>query len=328
MNFDLDSICRAQTRIEAYSRQTPILSSSLLNQWLGHEIYFKAENVQKTGSFKVRGAVNTLAWLREYGQLPTKVVANSSGNHAQAVAYAASAFGIPATIYMPYYSSKVKIQATKSYGAEVVLSKTRDISDQMVKDAAKVKDTYWIPPFDHEQVIYGQGTAAYEALKKLPGVDAVFTPCGGGGLTSGSLIAVKGTDPSIKMFGVEPLNANDVAKSLRSGHIQRLTEIPDTLADGAMTMATGNLNFKFLQQLDGFFEVEEQYLKYWTQWLNHLLKCRVEPTSAMTMEGVRQWLRTQQGRKKVLVILSGGNVDQQMTLKLWKTNFLDQEPGL
>lgn len=325
MSLTLKDIEAAKKRIAPYINQTPILTSSLLNEWLGHEIYFKAENFQKIGAFKARGGINALAWLLEQGHRPKHIVANSSGNHAQAVAYAAKQFNIPATIFMAAYSSKIKVQATKAYGAKVVLSETRDITDAKVAEASKAEGAFWIPPFNHEQVICGQGTAAFEALTELKDIDAVFTPCGGGGLTSGSLIATRGLAPKAKMFGVEPLNANDAAESLRKGSIQRLTRIPDTLADGAMTMAVGDITFEYLKQLDGFYEIEEHYLVYWTQWLTHLLKCNIEPTCAMPMEAIRRWLRTQKTKQRVLMIISGGNVDQPTMQKIWDKDWLAQK---
>lgn len=328
MSLTLADIQVAKNRISPYINPTPILSSSLLNQWLGHDIFFKCENFQKIGAFKARGGLNTVAWLLEKGQKPNHIVANSSGNHAQAVAYAGQQFGIPTTIFMPEYSSQVKIQATRGYGAEVVLSKTRDMTDALVKEAAQKEGTYWIPPFNHDEVISGQGTAALEALTKLEDIDAVFAPCGGGGLTSGSLVATRGLAPKAKMFGVEPLNANDAAESLRKGHIQRLSGIPDTLADGAMTMAVGDITFEYLKKLDGFYEVGEEKIVYWTQWLTHLLKCRLEPTCAMPMGAVVQWLKTQKTKQRVLVIISGGNMDQPTSKKIWAEDRLGQMPNL
>lgn len=326
MPLSLKDVVTAKQRIDAHINTTPILSSSLLNQWLGHEIYFKCENFQKIGAFKARGGLNTVSWLIETGQKPKQLVANSSGNHAQAVAYAAQQFGIPATIFMPEYASQVKIQATKGYGAQVILSETRDHTDERVEEAAKKAGTCWIPPFNHEQVICGQGTAAYEALSELKDIDAVFAPCGGGGLLSGTLIATRGLSPRTKVMGVEPLHANDAAESLRKGTIQRLSTVPNTLADGAMTMAVGDLTFEYLKQLDEFYEIEEEDLIYWTQWLTHLLKCRLEPTCAMPMEAVRQWLRIQKTKKKVLVVISGGNMDQPTAQKIWQHDFLSMVP--
>nr|WP_299384579.1 serine/threonine dehydratase [Allomuricauda sp.] len=326
MGLGIEDIAKARERIQKLVRKTPLLMSTQLNNWLGHDIYFKAENFQKIGAFKARGACNTLAWLQENGEFPKHIVANSSGNHAQAVAYAASTMGIPASIFMPAYSSTVKIQATRAYGAEVILSETRDITDHKVREAAAEKGTYWIPPYNHEHVICGQGTSAFEVFQDLDGVDAIFAPCGGGGLLSGTLLASRGLSPKTQVIGVEPLQANDAAESLRSGSIQRLSGVPDTLADGAMTMAVGDITFEYLKQLDGFHEITEEQMIYWTQWLSHLLKCRVEPTSAMVMDGVCKWLKGAKSRKKVVVILSGGNVDQQTTLKIWAKDHLQQLP--
>lgn len=326
--LQLSDIINARNRISGLVNETPVLTSSLLNRWLGHEIYFKAECMQKIGAFKSRGACNTIAWLIENGIKPNHIVANSSGNHAQAVAWAASRFGIRSTIFMPAYSSKIKIQATRSYGSDVVLCETRMKADQMVKDASEEPGTYWIPPFNHEQVIAGQGTAVYEALQKLKAVDAVFAPCGGGGLLSGSLIAAKGLNAEVKVIGAEPLNGNDAAQSLRAGHIIKLPAAPDTLADGAQTLAVGDITFEYLKKLDEMYEIQERDIIYWAQWLPHLLKIRVEPTSAMAMEAANQWLRKQLSSKRILVIISGGNIDQEMQTRLWKENMLDVIPVL
>lgn len=140
--ISLNDIEKACGRIEGQVKRTPVLSSQLLNKWLGHDVFFKAECLQKIGAFKARGGCNTISWLMETGQEPKKIVANSSGNHAQAIAWAASRYHIPATIYMPDYSSKVKIEATKSYGAEVVLCETRDLADAKVKKASEEEGTY------------------------------------------------------------------------------------------------------------------------------------------------------------------------------------------
>ncbi len=328
MQLTLQDIQAAKQRIASYINTTPILTSTVLNERWGHEVFFKCENFQKIGAFKARGGLSTVTWLLENGHRPKHIVANSSGNHAQAVAYAARQFNIPATIFMPEYSSRIKIRATEGYGAKVVLSATRNETDALVQEAAREEGTYWIPPFNHEQVICGQGTAAYEALSELEAIDAVFAPCGGGGLLSGTLVATRGLSPETKVIGVEPLNANDAAESLRKGSIQRLTEIPNTLADGAMTMAVGELTFNYLKQLDGFYEVGEIPMVYWTQWLSHLLKIRLEPTCALPMDAVRQWLTTQTTKQRVLVIISGGNVDQQTTLKIWAKDYLDRPPTL
>ena len=324
----LINIEEAKNRIDRYINKTPILSSQILNKFLGHEIYFKAECLQKTGAFKIRGGINSVTWLIENGNSPKHIIANSSGNHAQAVSMASSIFGIPSTIYMPKNVSKVKAQATLSYGAKIDYSDDRIIADQKVLEKSKEEGNYWIPPFNHNPVICGQGTAAYEALKELNDIDAVFAPCGGGGLLSGTFIATKGLSPKTKVIGVEPQLANDAIKSVRSGSIFRLNTPPITIADGARTMSVGEITFQYLKQLDDFYEAEEDGIIYWTQWLTHLLKIHIEPTSAMAMVGVTKWLKSQKTKQRILVILSGGNIDKNTMNNIWKEDYLCYLPEL
>lgn len=321
-------VAAAQQRITPYVVKTPLLHSSLLNQWLGHEIIFKAECLQKTGAFKMRGAANILSWLTETGQKPQRIIANSSGNHAQGVSFASKLFNLPATIYSAANISGVKAAATTFYGADLKLFDTRKEADEQVLEASQEKGTYWIPPFNHEQIVSGQGTAALEAIQETGDIDCVCTPCGGGGLLSGTLLATRANSPKADVIGAEPLAGNDAAESLRQGSIQRLTESPTTLADGAATLAVGDITFPFLQQLDNFYEIDEHTIAYWTQWLQHLLKVHVEPTSAMTMGAVTQWLKTKKTKQRVLVILSGGNIDHLKMQKLWQDNHLQYLPSL
>lgn len=317
----------AEKRIQPYINQTPILTSQLLNSWLGHKIAFKAECFQKTGAFKLRGALNMLVKAKEEGRLGKQVVANSSGNHAQAVAYAAKLLGVNATIYSAQNLSKVKAAATQYYGAALNLSATRKEADEKVAEAAQKEGVFFVPPFNHNDVIAGQGTATKEALQQTGEVNAVFAPVGGGGLISGSAISARALFPNIKVCGAEPLTANDAAQSLRSGKIESLTQQPITLADGAATLQVGEKTFPYLQSLDGFYEIDETKIAYWTQWLQHLLKIHVEPTCAMSMGAVVEWLKTQKKPQKVLVLLSGGNIDQQKMLQIWQDDHLQILPS-
>jgi threonine dehydratase len=327
-DLSIKDVLAAQQRIHPYVIKTPILQSSLLNQWLGHDIFFKAECFQKTGAFKMRGAANILSWLKETKQQPQRIIANSSGNHAQGVSLASKLFNLPATIYSATNISGVKAAATQFYGAELKLFDTRKEADEQVLLASKEEGSYWIPPFNHPQIISGQGTAALEALQELEDVDCVCAPCGGGGLLSGTLLATRGSSSNSEVIGAEPLAGNDAAQSIRQGSIQHLLESPKTLADGAATLSVGNLTFPFLQQLDNFYEIEETMIAYWTQWLQHLLKAHIEPTSAMTMQAVTQWLKTKKTRQRVLVILSGGNIDHLKMQALWQDNHLQTRPSL
>ncbi len=325
---DFDDVRRAAARVTPSIHKTALLSSSLLNHWLGHTVLFKAECLQVTGAFKVRGALNTILWLRENRIEPRRIVTNSSGNHAQAVAWAAGRQGIPTTIFMPADVSAVKAQATAAYGADIVFCDDRVAVDSRVQEEALEDATYWIPPYNHTQVMAGQGSATLEALQEAPQVDALFAPCGGGGLLSGALLATRALSPQSKVIGAEPLNANDAVESRRMGSIQELNGTPKTIADGAKTLSVGNLTFEFIKQLDALYEIRESQIIYWTQWLQHLLKLHVEPTSAMTMGAVVRWLADQQRPRTVLVMLSGGNIDQSTMSAVWAESCLDQQPSL
>ncbi|WP_144392519.1 serine/threonine dehydratase [Pleionea sediminis] len=326
--LEFNDIVESYERIAPYIHKTPIFSSQVLNQWLGHNILFKAECLQKVGAFKARGGCNAVAKIAAGSVHAERIIAQSSGNHAQAVAWAAQRFNLPATIFMPENVSQVKAQATKAYGAEVVFKKDRKAIDDAVEAKAKKSGTVWIHPYNDERVIAGQGTVALEIFDQVNEVDAIVAPCGGGGLLSGSSIVSRHLSPSTKMIGVEPLEANDAAQSLRTGNIVSLPAPPTTLADGARTLSVGHLTFPYLQQLDSFFEASEKSIAYWTQWLTHLLKLTIEPTSAMAMFGVCEWLKVQQTQKTVVVILSGGNIDKPSRDKIWSTDNLSQPPSL
>lgn len=327
-SIDFSDIQSARSRIAPYVKKTPIVSSSMLNKCLGHEIFFKAECLQTTGSFKIRGASNYLLKKIENGTTPKKIIANSSGNHAQAVAYIGKKLNIPTTIYASESISKIKAAATKAYGAKLKLFANRALADTAVSEAANREDTAWIKPFNHLNVIAGQGTVVAESLKSIDNIDGIFAPCGGGGLLSGSLISARALSPNTQVIGVEPLAANDAAKSLRQKQIISLSKTPNTLADGAATPAVGEINFPFLQALDGFYEVNEERIKYWTQWLHHLLKLHIEPTCAMSMEAVIQWLKLQTSPKRVLVIASGGNISTVSMQHIWQQDYLNDIPQI
>jgi threo-3-hydroxy-L-aspartate ammonia-lyase len=309
-------IADAHSRIACHIHHTPLLSSAALNRKLGHKIVFKAEGFQKVGAFKARGALNTLLWLKEQGQLPASVCAYSSGNHAQAVAWAAKLMGVKATIFIPKNASAIKIQATRAYGADVVITEDRAAAEDGVKDLIK-NGAYLIPPYDHDMVIAGQGTATYEALTDGAEPDAIFAPCGGGGLISGTWLAAQALRPQAEVFACEPLNANDAARSLRSGKIELYDGTPETLADGTRTPYVSERTFAYLKKISGIYEITEADIILWTQVLTHLLKIVVEPTSAMGMAGAHRWLETQSSPRTVLIILSGANVSPQTHARIW-----------
>ena len=282
--------------------------------------------MQKIGAFKIRGALNTLLSLKEQNALPEKVVAFSSGNHAQAVAVAGKMLNVKTTIILPSFTSPVKQQATKYYGAEVINVSTRKEAEEKTAEIAN-NGSLFIHPFDNDSVILGQGTSCYEALQDGANPDAIFATCGGGGWLSGTFLAKELLAPNTKVYGVEPLCANDATQSYVAKKIIKFNDSPLTIADGARAPAVSERTFHYLQKLDGFFEIPEEDIIYWTQWLMHLLKITVEPTSAVSMAGAFEWLKTQKTKQRVLVMLSGGNISPDTYQKIWEKSYLENLPS-
>jgi len=325
-------VATAQKRIAPFIHKTPLVTSTLLNGWLGSEVYFKCENLQKAGAFKIRGALNVGLKLKEQNKLPKHFVAFSSGNHAQAVALTGRMLGVRTTVVLPGYTTEVKKQATRAYGAEVIETRTRQ-ETEIIALELKEKGAYLIPPFDSDDVIEGQGTAAFEALEQLKdsadiSPDAIFAACGGGGLLSGTYLAKELLSPNTQIYGTEPKICNDAGISFRTGKIFRFAETQMSIAEGARTLAVGERTFEHLKKLNGFFEVEESDIIYWTQWLMHLLKLTIEPTSAVAMGGAVQWLAAQPRGQKIIVMLSGGNLGADTYRKLWENDRLGEMPTL
>ncbi|MBL0319499.1 MAG: serine/threonine dehydratase [Alphaproteobacteria bacterium] len=316
----------AHKRISPYLIRTPLMESQRLNNWLGHRLLFKMESFQRIGAFKARGALNTLLTLKEQGHLPKHVVAFSSGNHGQAVAWAGSMLDIKTTVILPEFTSKIKQQATRGYGADVILTKTRKEAEALCAEFAK-QGAYFIHPFDNDNVIAGQGTACYEALLDGPKPDAIFVTCSGGGWVSGTLLASQLLCPDVPLYAGEPLQANDASRSYQSGEIFRFHDSPPTIADGARTLSITDRTFFYLKQLAGFFDIPEQDIIYWTQWLYQLLKVSVEPTSAVAMAAASQWLKTQTTPKTLLVMISGGNIAPETHRIIWEKSYLENTPG-
>jgi len=320
----------AYERINKYLNKTPIFTSTTLNKFLGgHKIYFKMECFQKIGAFKSRGAFNKLIHLIENNQKPEHVVAVSSGNHAQGIALACKTFNVKATIYMNKSVSPLKIRATKSYGAEVILVNSNQEADQKASEAEK-KGAFFIHPFDDDQIIAGQATVAYEALQELNDVDinAIFAPCGGGGLLSGSYIASKLFNENIAIIGGEPENCNDAAISLKNDKLHIFEDLPPSIADAIRTLSISEKTFSYLKNINEIIETSEEEIIYWTQWLQHLLKTTAEPCSGVAMSAAYKWLQKQNTQKNILVIISGGNISNDTYKEIWEKDHLQKEPKI
>jgi threonine dehydratase len=299
----------AAARLEGVAHRTPVATSRQFDERAGCEAYFKCENLQRMGAFKFRGAYNALASL-DAAAAHRGVVAFSSGNHAQAVALAGRLLGIAATIVMPADAPEVKVAATRGYGAEVVLydRAAGESREAVAERISRERGATVIPPFDHRDVIAGQGTAAKELLEDVGALDYLFVCCGGAGLLSGCAIAASHLSPGTRVIGVEPAAGDDAARSLRTRTLQRV-ENPLTIADGARTQSLGALTFPLvLRYVSDITTVTDEQLVEAMRFLWERMKLVVEPTGALATAGVLSGAIDVRDRR-VGIILSGGNVD-------------------
>ncbi|KQQ33753.1 serine dehydratase [Duganella sp. Leaf126] len=301
-------VVAASERIAGIAHRTPVLTSRTADRELGAQVFFKCENLQRMGAFKFRGAYNALAKFDDR-QHRAGVVAFSSGNHAQGIALSAQLAGMPATIIMPHDAPPSKIAATRGYGAEVVLyNRYTEDREQIGRDLAQQRGMTLIPPYDHADVIAGQGTAAKELFEEVGLLDALFVCLGGGGLLSGSALSTRALSPATKLYGVEPEAGNDGQQSLRSGSIVHI-DTPKTIADGAQTQHLGQLTFPIIQRdVDDILTVTDDQLRAEMRFFAARMKLVVEPTGCLGLAAARAMKEQLQGRR-VGVIISGGNVD-------------------
>jgi len=306
----------AAQRLAGIARRTPVMTSRTLNDACNCEVFLKCENFQRMGAFKFRGAYNALSRLDET-QKRCGVITYSSGNHAQAVALSGKLLRIPTTIVMPKDAPKVKLQATRAYGAEVVLyDRAEDSREHLAQTIQQERGLALIPPFDHPNIIAGQGTAAMELFEEAAPLDALLVPCGGGGLLGGSAISARWLAPECRVYGVEPEAGNDGKRSFESGVLQRIAS-PDTIADGARTQSLGQLTFALIRaHVQGMLTVSDDELIQAMRFLWERLKLVVEPTGALGLAALWHGRLSLPG-KRVGVILSGGNVDLETACGLF-----------
>ena len=317
MNFPVSfpDIQQAAERLNGVVKQTPVLDSRQLNRCIGGEVFLKAENLQRTGAFKFRGAWNALSQVGP--ETRTRgVLAWSSGNHAQALALAGSQLGVPVTIVMPEDAPEIKRQATEGYGAEIIpYDKHKTTREELGQRIARERGLAIIPPYDHPHIIAGQGTAAMELLRETGPLDALFVPVGGGGLISGSAIAAKALAPGCRVIGVEPAAGDDATRSFQSGELHSVHN-PDTIADGARTPSLGVYTWPLVRSfVDEMMTVEEGELARAMFFLWERMKTVIEPTGALGVAGLFRRAGEFEG-KRVGVILSGGNVDPRRVPEL------------
>jgi threonine dehydratase len=301
-------VLAAAATLKGIAHRTPVLTSITVDELTGAQVFFKCENLQRMGAFKFRGAYNALSKLSS-DQRRRGVVAYSSGNHAQAVALAGRLLHVPAVIVMPDDAPGVKLEATRGYGAEVIVyNRDRQDRERISRDLAEQRGLTMIPPFDHPHVIAGQGTAAKELIEDAGTLDYLLVPCGGGGLISGCAIAANHLARGICVTGVEPAAGDDVTRSFQSRILQTVHN-PDTIADGARTISAGKLTFPLiLHHVQAMLTVTDAELLRAMYYLWERLKIVVEPTGALAAAALFERKFDARG-KRVGVIISGGNVD-------------------
>ncbi|MDP6569832.1 MAG: pyridoxal-phosphate dependent enzyme, partial [Candidatus Marinimicrobia bacterium] len=303
----LQNIKESRERISPYIHNTPVMTSQSLNRESGCSIFFKCENFQRTGSFKIRGAMNRVMQLSDADK-KKGVVTSSSGNHGAALSYACNTFKIPLTVIMPENSSLYKVENVKRYGGMVQFCEpNQEARDRDTARFIEEKGAVLIHPFNDENIIAGQGTVTLEFLEAVPKLDVMITPLSGGGLMSGILSAVKQRQKDIKIFGAEPREADDAYRSLKSGSIQS-NHSTNTICDG-LRAQLGSLTFPIIQKFaDGIILCSEEEIVHAMQVIWQRCKIIVEPSSAITLSALTQKKSSFAG-KNVGIILSGGNVD-------------------
>jgi threonine dehydratase len=303
-----DDVRAAAERIRPLARKTPVFTSTGFDTEARARVFFKCENLQRGGAFKIRGAANLVLSLPQEA-LARGVVAYSSGNHAQATAIAAGHVGVPATIVMPEDAPRSKMEATRGYGAKVVTyNRFTDSREALAQGILKESGATLVPPFDHPMIMAGQGTAALELLEETGPLDALITPVGGGGLLSGCATIAKAMNPAMRVFGAEPEGANDTFLSMQAGERVAVAH-PDTIADGLRAPKPGELTFPVLQRLvERVVLVTENEIRAAMKFVLLRLKILVEPSGAVPVAAVL-FRKLPQEIRSVGVVLSGGNVD-------------------
>ncbi len=298
----------AASRIAGVAHRTPVHTSRTLNEIIGAEVFFKCENFQRMGAFKFRGAFNALAKFSPE-QRKAGVVAFSSGNHAQGIALSAKILGIPATIVMPHDAPAAKVAATKGYGAKVIVyDRYTEDREAIGRRLADENGLTLIPPYDHPDILSGQGTAARELFEDAGSLDSLFVPLGGGGLLSGSALSARALAPHCVVYGVEPEAGNDGQRSFRSGEIVHI-ETPNTIADGAQTQHLGNYTFEIIKRdVSDILTASDADLVNAMQFFAARMKMIVEPTGCLGLAAVLNAKDSLRG-KRVGVLVSGGNID-------------------
>lgn len=317
--LNLEKIKEAAARINGHIHRTPVITSRSFNERAGCEVFFKCENLQRAGAFKIRGATNKILSLTE-AEKRRGVAAFSSGNHAQAVALASREAGVSAVIAMPDDAPKSKVAATREYGAEIVFYDRQHQDREAVAIEISQRDgRVMVPPYDDYFILAGQGTCGLEFLEEVPDLDCLLTPCSGGGLFAGVSTAAKALNPRIRCFAVEPETADDTQQSFRKGERVAIGP-PPTIADGLRVQSPGILTFPILQQTaEDVLTVSDEEIIEVMKFILSRMKLLIEPSGAAAAAAVLS--RKLPGNvKRVGVVLSGGNIDAEFLARVLESD--------
>ncbi|MDX6530337.1 MAG: threo-3-hydroxy-L-aspartate ammonia-lyase [Blastocatellia bacterium] len=311
----LELIKEASARIAGRIHRTPVMTSRSFNQVAGREVFFKCENLQRAGAFKIRGATNKILSLTD-DEKKRGVIAVSSGNHAQAVALASREAGIRAVVALPADAPKAKVEATRNYGADIrFFDRHKDDRDAFGREIAEREGLVMVPPYDDHLIMAGQATCGLEFLEEVPDLDCILTPCSGGGLFAGVSTAAKSIKPSIHCYAVEPDSANDTQQSISKGERVAIPP-PPTIADGLRVQTPGALTFPITRaNADDVLTVSDEEITETMRFMLFRMKLLVEPSGAAAAAAVF-FQKLPADRKRVGVVLSGGNIDSDVLARM------------
>lgn len=316
---DFSDVQRAASVLQGIAHKTPVLTSKTANKRFDAQLFFKCENFQRAGAFKFRGAYFALSQLSD-NQRRRGVLTYSSGNHAQALAFAGKLLGVQITVIMPSDAPALKVAATKEYGGEVILYDRDETSREALgSQISSERGLTVVPPYDHEDIVAGQGTVVKELIESVGELDYLMVCAGGGGLLSGSSISAKALSPQCKVIGVEPEAGDDICRSFKSGQLETCHN-PDTIADGARTPSASDLTFSIIKQnVFDMLSVKDATLIECTKFYAERMKIIVEPTGCLSLAALWENQVDISG-KKIGVIISGGNADLATLAEFWRSN--------
>lgn len=324
----LEKIIEASKNISPLLQETPLVTIEGFNKLFNQEIFFKLENLQKTGSFKVRGAINALLNLKKNNALPKKIVTYSSGNHGLALTWASKALGVKEVkLYLPDSTIKVKKELALKYGTQLVITKTAAEAEKLAKIEANSSRYKLIPPSDNMDVISGIATVIYEALQEQQGFDAIFIPITGGSLPAGTLLVKNYMSPTTRVYAGSPQEIHSITH--KTGNLSRFENVMHTIADGTTVLGITKKILNHVKHLDGIYEISEKEIQYWTAQFYKFTRNFCEPSSALALAAAYRWLEVQENieQKKMLIIITGSNISSSTQKQILHSKFLKMTPS-